>query len=273
VLGEIGTLQIVVLGKNFSAESRVFLREIPRGTSQRDIAKAKIITPSRIQASRDLTMLVLTVDASLFKASGYEIHIINPGEFQTSQGIFLAKKPPAGQMFFAALGYSPFFPLSQSVLFENFPQKFFPAGAYGRFGIVPFKFTWGNLGADFSAFVDFLSHDWPDFQQRAWMLQTHLNALYQKKLLDTLVFNARLGGGITSLLDFRYIYDDGTSDGFNSFYISASGEASAQWFPFKSNSFAGNLFAEAGFRISAVFMPEEAWMNYLGITVGFGAKF
>jgi hypothetical protein len=273
VVGETKTLQIVVRGQNFFPDSRVFLREVSGGTSQRGIAGAKTITPGLVQVSADFKTLILTVDTALLKTASYEICIVNPGEFQTTAGILTIEKLSRESNFFAALGYAPFFPASQGVLFEQFSQKFFPAGVYGRFGMVPCKFAWGDLGGDVSLFFNFLSIDRPDFRQQTGVLQTHINALYQKKLLDTLILNARLGIGITSLLGYHFIYDNGSHGDFNGFYVSASGEASVQWFPFKSDSFAGNLFADAGLRVNTVFAPEKTGIGYIGIIAGFGMKF
>jgi hypothetical protein len=273
VLGETSTLRIVVRGQNFFSDSRVFLKEISQPTSSRAGANAKTITPGLVQVSADFKTLILTIDTSALKAGKYEIHIVNPGEFQTAAGTFTVKKPTYEPIFFAALGYAPFIPVSRNVLFEQFSQKFFPAGVYGRFGAVPFSFAWGNLGADISASVNFLSHNQSDFQQKACVLQTHIDALYQKKVLDTLVLNARLGIGITSLLGYRFLYDgDSSEDSFNAFYISASGEASVQWFPFKRDSL-DDLFFDAGLRINVVFTSEKPAIGYAGIIVGFGTKF
>jgi hypothetical protein len=174
-------------------------------------------------------------------------------------------KSPAPD-FFVSAGYAPLVPLYGN-LFDLFDTIHFP-GAYARVGFVPFKTDFGSFGFELNPFWDYLAISRNDYKGTSHLAGIHVNALYQKGLpLETMFINVRLGGGVTSLLDFHFTYATGASQSMNGFYISAGADISFQWFFFRS------FYLEAGLAYRHIITPGEPFQQgYISPFAGIGIQ-
>ncbi|MDR1307089.1 MAG: hypothetical protein LBK74_05915 [Treponema sp.] len=171
-----------------------------------------------------------------------------------------------GVNFFASAGYAPLVPLYGN-LFDLFDTVHFP-GAYARVGFVPFKTDFGSFGFELNPFWDYLTISRNDYRGTSHLAGIHVNALYQKSLPpETMFINVRLGGGVTSLLDFHFTYANGTSQSMNGFYISAGADISFQWFFFRF------FYLEAGLAYRHIITPGEPFQQgYISPFAGMGIQ-
>jgi hypothetical protein len=266
LLDESAQYRVVVTGRNFFSTAQVFLRERSNGN---------IIEPALVQVDTNFQTLVLTFDTGQLAAGNYEIHIVNPGSLEASSETFTVKLPPRGQLLTASAGYAPIIPFQSGQFFSFFNQSFVPVGAYMRFNTLPANFSWGNLGGEIAAFWNYLSHETTDIQMQSHILTARVSALVQKPLPnETMFVNVRIGAGIISLLDFRYSYQQYTSEPFFGMYFSAGAEASFQWFPFTASKILKPLFMESGIGFTHAFTSDDSMqIDYLTFFLGIGAKF
>jgi hypothetical protein len=268
LLDESAQYRIVVTGRNFFSAAQVFLRERLRGST---------IEPALVQVDTNFQTLVLTFDPGQLAAGNYEIHIVNPGSLEASAETLTVKLPPRGQLFAASAGYAPIIPFQNGHFFSFFNQPLAPVGAYMRFNMLPVNFSWVNLGGEIAAFWNYLSNETPDTQMRSHLLTARVSALVQKPLPnETMFVNVRIGGGVISLLDFRYSYKEYgiESEPFFGMFFSAGAEASFQWFPFTASKIFKPLFVESGIGFTHAFMSDDTMqIDYLTLFLGLGAKF
>ena len=266
LLDESPQFRIVVTGRHFFSAAQVFLRER---------RSKKTITPDLVQADPAFQTLVLTFTAGQLAAGNYEIHIVNPGDLEAVAETLAVKLLPRPKFLAASAGYAPIMPFQDGQFFSFFNQPFAPVGAYMRFNALPVNFSWANLGGEIAALWNYLSQETPEIQLQSHILTGRVSVLMQKTLPnDTMFVNARLGAGITSLLDFRYTYQQFSSEPFFGVYVSAGAEVSFQWFPFTAFALFKPLFVESGLGFTHVFTPDgDMPIDYLTIFLGIGAKF
>ncbi|MDR2663556.1 MAG: hypothetical protein LBC31_11230 [Treponema sp.] len=174
-------------------------------------------------------------------------------------------KAPAPD-FFVSAGYAPLVPLYGN-LFDLFDSVDFP-GAYARVGFVPFKTDFGSFGFELNPFWDYLAIGRDDYRGTSHLAGIHVNALYQKSLPPkTMFINVRLGGGVTSLLDFHFTYANGASRSMQGFYISAGADISFQWFFFRF------FYLEAGLAYRHIITAGEPFQQgYISPFAGVGIE-
>jgi hypothetical protein len=251
---EKGPYQITITGSNFSSHGQVFLRNQKNG---------KALEASLVQVdSSGQTIKMIFTEKQLVSGS-YDICIINPGEFETSAGTLAIKTQAAD--FSVSAGYAPLVPLYGN-LFDLFDAFDF-LGAYARVGFVPFETDFGSFGFELNPFWDYLTISQNDYGGTSHLAGVHINALYQKSLpIKNMFINARLGGGVTSLLDFHFTYPNGVSRSMNGLYLSAGAELSFQWFFFRS------CYLEAGLAYRHI-AGEPFQQGYISPFAGAGIRF
>jgi hypothetical protein len=206
--------------------------------------------PSGNAPWRDFTIITVSPEISGFV----------PGELNRNE------KSPAAK-FIVSAGYAPLVPLYGN-LFDLF-NSFDFLGAYARVGFVPFKTGFGSFGFELNPFWDYLTISRNDYKGTSHLAGVHINVLYQKNLpVRNMFINARLGGGVTSLLDFHFTYPTGVSRSMNGFYISAGAELSFQWFFFRF------CYLEAGLAYRHIITTGEPFQQgYLSPFAGAGIRF
>jgi hypothetical protein len=195
-------------------------------------------------------------------AGNYELYIKDPGGLDTSLGGFrvTASNPIT---FTVSAGYAPLIPLYG----KSFNAA--PAGAYARFGVIPFERDWGSIGAELEPFWNFLGRFKDGYDAIGHITGGHINLLYQRELpIRNLALNLRLGSGISSILDFHFTYGEGDSPSFSAWYGSIGGGASVQWSPVT------RFFLEAGLAYNHIFtINDNPHHGYLRPVLGAGARF
>jgi hypothetical protein len=251
--------QITVTGQNFSPKAQVVLREQKSGN---------VIAPVSAQVSGSLQTLLLEFDEKQLVAGSYDVYIKNPGALEASAGTVRILRGLLNGDIIVSVGYAPLVPLLGNV-FELFEAPIELYGAYARVGFIPLKTSLGNIGVEFSPFWNYLETTQDDFKSMAHVAGVHVDVLFQKTLpIESMFVNVRLGGGLTSILDFHFVYPNGNSSSLNGFYGSVGAELSFQWIFFRP------LFIEAGVAYNQILtVNEETHQGYIRPMVGIGAQF
>jgi hypothetical protein len=259
---------ITLRGNNLSPRARVFLRERAAGT---------LVEPLTARGVESMDALTLSFDPENLSPGGYDIWVINPGGLETSGGPLTVRVSPAAAGFsrlsFQA-GYAPLTPFGGAV-FDVF-QNFAPLGFYGRGGVFLLKAGSFEAGGEFALVWNYLEESRREFQAQAQILETRFNLLARQGLPpEGLFVNLRLGGGLSSLLDFYFAQDGLESRRFRGIYLSFGGDLSLQWFPVKKPSKYAPFFAEAGLGYTRIALPagNTAPPGLLRFFAGLGAEF
>jgi hypothetical protein len=243
-LDENETWEIVLQGKNLLPESEFYL-------IQDDV----IIKPLRQIVKDDNVTLVFSYK-SLIRGT-YSVYVKNPGGLNDDMEPFTIKfKKPFDLNFY--IGYAPIIPL-YGYLFKDadleapFSGGIYPLGAVARIGFLPFRNIWGNLGVEASGSFAFLTEEMPYYTTSAYLLNGHLAFIFQRYFLDRVFsFNAVIGIGGSSIIDFHYEYSGGfISENISAHYFSGIAGISVM------ANIKAFIIANAGFDIIHVFTPPE----------------
>ncbi|GHU65412.1 hypothetical protein FACS189447_04290 [Spirochaetia bacterium] len=175
----------------------------------------------------------------------YDIVVENPGGLQTAAGPFGISVAKPFDINVSG-GYAPLAKLygDTDYLIDS---AFIPLSFAVRSSFVPFKWDIGFIGIEANLNYAYLSADFTDLrgspvQTKTHMLNFHVGPLYQYWFQkNILALNARVGFGLTSLLDFHFEYDTGESSvSINTTSFSFFLGGSVQYF------FFNQIFAEAG---------------------------
>ena len=205
--------ELTLRGQNLIPESEIYLVQ----------GGAKIEPLSH--TGEGVSSLLVFAGPSLIPGE-YQIYVRNPGGLDTLLGTFaITNRKPFE--FNISVGYAPTAPL-YGYLFRDsggleapFIDRFYPLGAAAWISFIPIKRTWGYLGAEVSASFSYLVHEKEHYTSKSFFLNTHLNVLYQKYFFKRfLAFNARVGAGASTLLNYHYEYDKGPST-----------EDKTEWYP------------------------------------------
>ena len=175
----------------------------------------------------------LIFDEEILILGRYDIIAKNPGGLETRAGDFtiaLAKPYDLN----VSGGYAPMLTLfGQKDYFLN--RIFIPASVLLRVSFIPFKWSFGNLGAEFCPGWAFLSSENESYSTSANLVLAHFNVLFQYWLIQrALSVNGRLGLGVAGLFNYHFVFDTGKSG--NSMSIAAltyNLGASVQWLLYK----------------------------------------
>jgi len=184
-------------------------------------------------------------------AGKYDIYVKNPGGLETTAGVFsIAVAKPYDIN--VAGGYIPMLALyGQTKYFLD--HVFVPLGFSARASFVPFKWKFGNLGAELYPSWTLLTSAQSGFKTRANLVFVNADALFQYWIFHKeLSVNGRLGIGFAGIYNYHFIFDDTgrSSDPINTAAFSFNMGASVQWFFYKQ------FFAEGGLDFFLVAHPE-----------------
>jgi hypothetical protein len=221
----------------------------------------------------------LVFDTESLPPGRYRVYIRNPGGLESSLEITLAPLPPVtpettssgntGSGFkswspFVSVEYAPPIPL-YGYLFDHFGKTFYPLGISLRFGVLPFKKSWGDLGLEAAPHWTTLKTDFEDAKQTARLAALHLNGIYQKRLSQITALNVRLGGGISFI--YATNKNSQSSESIFTWMPSISAGLTLKWFIYKS------LYVETGAEYVHIFSVDSPPPGYIKPVIGAGLAF
>jgi hypothetical protein len=251
-------VEITILGSDLGEEAEVYLAA-KTGDGQR-------MMPLSVSYSADeksIRAVFPTADLALIS---YEIVVTNPGGLQTRADFTAAFSRKRDIT--VSLGYSPVLPL-YGYVFDSFSKSLYPAGFYGRVGVVPFKWLWGFIGAELTPQFTLMKTEADTYTVTGNMLTFTLNGLYQRWFRAyTMAVNLRLGGGLTAITGIRYEHNDGPeSEKVNVLLSFINTGVSFQWVVWR------DLFVEAGAEYIQSFSSISPLPGFVRLNAGAGWKF
>jgi hypothetical protein len=247
---------ITLSGRNLDEGAEVFLQD-----SQGDH-----ILPDTVTMGRSGNEARLTFTYGQLDMGSYSIHVINPGGLAAGIQTFrIAFRKPVDIT--VSAGYRPLFSLYGYIneLFETF---FFPTGAYSRLSIIPVKQPWGYVGVEIEPSWNYILATEARYEVRAQMPGAAIYGMYRRWFSGrTMALGFRIGGGIYSVLDYRLIFDRGSSDSITVLVPVIAAGVSFQWLVKKP------FFMEAGLDFSHFFTVDDPSPAYLRPFAGIGWQF
>jgi hypothetical protein len=192
-------------------------------------AGGKFIKPLSYTPSSSGKEAALVFDIADLVIGDFRVYIRNPGKLEDSFEPFkIAMAKPID--FLVSASYTPLVP-SQGYLFDELFAGFNPPGFQARLEFVPFKRTWGYLGAEGLVSWDYFSANKNNADISAHLLGFTVNALYKKWLPNyVMAINARLGLGYYSLMGLSFDFGNINLEYANSWFPSIDAGASFQWY-------------------------------------------
>ena len=216
--------EISVRGQNLTSRSVFYL-----------VQGSRRIHPVSVEIEGNSANLVFSGNSLV--TGEYDIYAVNPGGLDAQQGPFTITNRKLTDLNIS-LGYSPIIPL-YGFLFKDTPEiqapftgAFYPLGISAKISFIPIKRVWGNFGIEASGSFAMLEQESEFYTAGAFLLDTHLNLLYQKYFFKrTFSVNIGIGAGFTSLLNLSYKFRLGSStEDINSTYLSAAAGVSFSYF-------------------------------------------
>jgi hypothetical protein len=199
-------------------------------------------------------------------AGDYTIHAVNPGGLEAALGTFRIIPVKPVDIIIGA-GYRPMVPL-YGLINELFGRSFFPLGAYVRLGLVHFRRQWGHIGFELEPSWNYLSAAEDDYTVQAHLIGGAVYGVYRRRLANrVMTVNARIGGGIYSVLDYHFTFSRGESEPVTILIPAFSMGVSLQWF------IRDSFFVEAGMDFTHMFTAEDPPPGYLRPFAGAGWQF
>jgi len=171
----------------------------------------------------------------------YDIYAKNPGGLDTKTGVFTIAIAKPFDLNVSG-GYAPMLEVFGQK--ENFLDKIFiPASLMIRVSYLPFKWSFGNLGAEITPAWSFLSSNNGNFKSSAHLLLVNFDALFQYWIIPKkLSANARIGLGVAGIFDYHFEFDTGrTGESMSLSAFSYNLGASVQWLLYKQIFIEGSL--------------------------------
>jgi hypothetical protein len=247
---------ITISGSNFADGIEIFLRG-PQGS---------LIKPDTVMVGQSRNEARLTFRYKQLAIGNYTIHAMNPGgltdETQTFRITF--RKPMDINV---SAGYRPLVPF-YGYINELFGTAFFPAGAYSRLGIIPFKQLWGYLGFEIEPSWNYFLATGDMYEARAQMPGAAIYGVYRRWFSNRVMsLDFRVGGGMYSMLDYHFIFDQGSTDPVTALVPAAAAGVSFQWLVKRP------FFMEAGLDFTHFFTVDNPSPGYLRPFAGAGWQF
>jgi hypothetical protein len=228
--------------------------------------QGSLLKPDTVRAGPGENEARLTFSYGHLDMGNYTIHAVNPGglrsELQTFRITF--RKPVDINV---SAGYRPLVSL-YGYINELFETVFFPAGAYSRLSIIPFKRRWAYMGLELEPSWNYFMVSRENFTVQAQMPGAAVYGLYQRRLSNrVMVFDFRIGGGIYSVLDYHFTFDRGKTEPAVILIPAIAAGASFRWFI--KNPF----FVELGLDFTHFFTADDPSPGYLRPFAGAGWQF
>jgi hypothetical protein len=245
-----------LFGRNLADGIEIFLRG-PRG----NLIKPEVIT---VEQSGDRVQLVFGFGQ--LDTGSYTVHAVNPGGLMDDlEGFRIAFRKPVDIS--VSAGYRPLIPL-YGMINELFQTGFFPIGAYGRLSVIPFKRRWGYMGFELEPSWHYLMVTQEDYKVQGNMLGGTVFGVFQRWFSNRVTaLNFRIGGGIYSIPDYRFIFTRGETEPVMILIPAVAAGISFQWHVKKS------FFLETGLDFTHFFTVDNPQSAYLLPFLGAGWQF
>jgi hypothetical protein len=249
---------LVLIGSGLMDEAQIFM------TGRPDQDR---IMPLSIKYSEDETSVELVFPASELVQGSYDITVINPGGFRTVYHGFRSGFRQAVDINIS-LGYAPVIPL-YGYLFNTYSSPFYPAGFYGRAQVIPYKQSWGFIGAELTPQLGIMKTKTGSHTVDGTMMGFALDAVYQwwfnKRIM---ALNFRLGGGLVGIFGIKFAHADGSaSRSVATILPVVNAGVSFEWIIWR------NLFIDAGFEYAQTFSSHSPPPGFIRISAGAGWRF
>ena len=229
---------LTITGENLLPESDIYLIH---KTFLDENGEPPLLIPRELHRNELGETARLIFDDEDLVAGSYEIYAKNPGGLETRFGDFVIAVAKPYDIN-ASGGYAPMLALfGQKDYFLS--NIFIPVSFIARASFIPFKWSFGNLGAEISPSWFYISSDQNNVKTSAHLLTVHVGALFQYWLIPKLVsVNARAGIGVGGIFNYHFVYDTGSKG--NSMSVAAFSYhlgASVQWLAYKQIFVEGSL--------------------------------
>ncbi|ULQ59478.1 hypothetical protein K7I13_13535 [Brucepastera parasyntrophica] len=259
---------MVLSGDSFVEGAEIFLieQDVPGEPVAGDIRRRRKIFPveKTIDSSQRRAEVVF---GDAMQSGSYDVVVQNPGGLWSSAGTLTVKfQKPVD--FNISAGYAPMILLYGSDMSTYFEKRFYPLGANIRMSLVPIKKTYGYFGFEIDGYWNFIKNEADGYTVSTHLIGGHFNLLYQKPLIPKrLVLNVRAGGGVFAFLNMYFDFGGGLeSEPLNTWFPTAGGGLSLQWFVFK------RLYADLGVTYMH-FFSKEMPSGYLLPVISVGWQF
>ena len=245
---------ITFTGKDLSLEAKVILK-----MQTKDDRPVPEIEPLSVEGTAAGETLIVTFPSKGLITGPYTITLRNPGGLSSEVEFNVGFKRNIDITI--AAGYAPLAPVSGTTLKDGYDTAFCLIGAYTRLTVIPFKRTWGSLGAELTPQYTMLKTSIQGGDLKGNLITMNLNAVYQKWFVDyTVALNFKLGGGI-AILNQKAPYDDAA----NSLFYSVNAGVGVQWYLWKE------LFVDFSLGYNHLIDSKDSESNgFLPIFVGAG---
>jgi hypothetical protein len=247
---------ITIAGRNLAEGIEIFLQG-----SQGNIIRPDTVTLGPLRNEARLTFSYDQLDMG-----SYVIHAINPGGLTAeAQTFMIAFRKPVDIS--VSAGYKPLI-LFYGYINELFGTPFFPAGAYSRLSIIPFKQRWGYMGFEIEPSWNYLLAKGNAYEAQAQMPGAAIYGVYRRWFSNrALTLDFRVGGGIYSVLNYHFTFARGSTEPVTALIPAIAAGVSLQWLVRKP------FYMEAGADFTHFFAADQPPPGYLRPFAGAGLRF
>jgi hypothetical protein len=247
---------MTIFGRNLVDGIDIFLQG-----SQGGLIKPDTVTVERSESEARLTFSYGQLDTG-----NYTVHVMNPGGLTSELQVFrIAFRKPVDIN--VSAGYKPLVSFYGHIN-ELFGTVFFPAGAYSRLGIIPFKRRWGYMGFELEPSWNYFMVTQENFTIYAQMPGAAIYGVYQYWFSNRVItFDFRIGGGLYSVLDYHLTFDRGGTEPATALIPAVAAGLSFRWLIRKP------FFMEAGLDYTHFFTADNPSPGYLRPFAGAGWQF
>jgi hypothetical protein len=268
-------LTLAVRGRNLAEAAEFRLAPVypagPRRGGESPVPappeEGKPVLPLRSLPGASGERAVLVFAGEGLSPGNYELRVVNPGGLSDSLGTLRVYASKKTLRLFVSPGYGPLVPL-YGRLNELLETPVHPAGAYGRIALLPVETNFAEMGLEAAFYWTYISSPYKG-EARVYDVSSHIlglmaYGLLRKPLNRSLALTFRLGGGLSSILDFEKQSPETSAEKVNALVPAAGGGLSLQW------SFAKFFFAELGAEYTHFFSVDHPSPGYLRPVLGIG---
>jgi len=250
-------------GENLLPDTEIYLIS---KTQYDDNGEPLILKPMELYRNELGETARLIFDEEILVLGKYDIFAKNPGGLETRTGDFTIALAKPFDLNVSG-GYAPMVALfGQKDYFLN--RVFIPGSLLLRVSFVPFKWSFGNLGAEFNPGWAYITSDNEGFSTSANLVLAHFNVLFQYWLIQRqLSVNGRVGMGVAGIFNYHFVFDTGKSgESMSTAAFTYNLGASVQWLLYKQ------IFVEASLDFVHV-THSEIPMGFVRFGISGGYQF
>ncbi|MDR3145789.1 MAG: hypothetical protein LBU21_05885 [Treponema sp.] len=247
---------LTISGRNLIRGTDISLRE----------AGGTLIRPDTVTAAPSGNEIRLTFRYDQLKLGSYVIHATNPGGLTAETRTFrIAFRKPVDIN--VSAGYRPLV-LFYGYFNELFGTFFFPAGAYSRLSIIPYKRLWGYVGFELEPSWNYFFASGDGYEAQAHMTGAAIYGVYRRWFDNrAMSLDFRFGGGMYAVLDYHFTFARGSTEPVTALIPAIAGGVSFQWLVRKP------FYLEAGVDFTHFFAADQPPPGYLRPFAGAGWRF